>query len=109
MPRSSWCVRGMSRRPVRGGCRHAPGLGVHRRRRAGVAELGPGDYFGEIGLLRKAPRVATVRATTPLRLYRIPGQEFLEILSQGAVRSRTLTRTAQSRLAEFLEPGTVIA
>jgi predicted MFS family arabinose efflux permease len=66
-----------------------------------VAELGPGEYFGEIGLLRQVPRVATVRATTPCRLYRIPGHEFLEILSQGAVRSRTLTRTSQSRLAEL--------
>ncbi len=64
-----------------------------------VAELGPGDYFGEIGLLRQVPRVATVRTMTPCRLYRIPGQEFLDILSQGAVRSRTLTRAAQSRLA----------
>ena len=64
-----------------------------------VAELGPGDYFGEIGLLRQVPRVATVRTLSPCRLYRIPGQEFLEILSRGAVRSRTLTRAAQSRLA----------
>ena len=66
-----------------------------------VAELGPGEYFGEIGLLRQVPRVATVRATTPSRLYRIPGHEFLEIMSQGAVRSRTITRAAQSRLAEL--------
>jgi len=64
-----------------------------------VAELGPGHYFGEIGLLRQVPRVATVRTMTRCRLYRIPGQEFLEIVSQGAVRSRTLTRAAQSRLA----------
>jgi len=71
-----------------------------------VAELGPGDYFGEIGLLRQVPRVATVRTSTRCRLYRIPGQEFLEILSQGAVRSRTMTRAAQSRLAELpTEPG----
>ena len=66
-----------------------------------VADLGPGDYFGEIGLLRQVPRVASVRTKTPCRLYRIPGQEFLEALSQGAVRSRTLTRTAQSRLADL--------
>ena len=67
----------------------------------GVAELGPGDYFGEIGLLREVPRVATVRTTTACRLYRIPGREFLEILSRGALRSRTITRAAQSRLAEL--------
>jgi predicted MFS family arabinose efflux permease len=70
-----------------------------------VAELGPGDYFGEIGLLRGVPRVATVRTLTPCRLYRMPGQEFLDILTQSALRSRTLTRAAQSRLAE-LPPGT---
>lgn len=64
-----------------------------------VNRLGPGDYFGEIGLLRRVPRTATVRAVTACRLFRVPGQEFLDIVSQGAVRSRTLTRTAQSRLA----------
>ncbi len=67
-----------------------------------VAALGPGDFFGEIGLLRQIPRTATVRTVEPSRLYRIPGQEFLDIVSQGAVRSRVLTRAAQSRLAALL-------
>jgi predicted MFS family arabinose efflux permease len=70
-----------------------------------VNELGPGDYFGEVGLLRRIPRTATVQAVTPCRLYRVPGQEFLDIVSQGAVRSRTLTRTTQSRLASVSDPG----
>ena len=33
-----------------------------------VAELGPGDFFGEIGVLEKELRTATVRATSPMRL-----------------------------------------
>ena len=33
-----------------------------------VAELGPGEFFGEMGVLEKAPRNATVVAATPMRL-----------------------------------------
>ena len=33
-----------------------------------VAELGPGDVFGEQGLLEKQARSATVTATAPVRL-----------------------------------------
>ena len=85
--------------------RRKPGLILGHEAVGVIAELGPGDYFGEIGLLRGVPRVATVRTLTPCRLYRMPGQEFLDILTQSALRSRTLTRAAQSRLAE-LPPGT---
>jgi CRP-like cAMP-binding protein len=33
-----------------------------------VATLGPGDFFGEIGVLEKTLRTASVIATTPVRL-----------------------------------------
>ena len=33
-----------------------------------VATLGPGDVFGEVGVVRRDLRNATVRATTPMRL-----------------------------------------
>lgn len=42
-----------------------------------VATLGVGDGFGEIGLLEGRARNATVRTSTPTRLLRIDGQEFL--------------------------------
>lgn len=33
-----------------------------------VAQLGPGDFFGEVGLLDTEKRTATVVATSPMRL-----------------------------------------
>jgi CRP-like cAMP-binding protein len=41
-----------------------------------VATLGPGDVFGEIGVLRKGMRNATVRATTPMRLITLTGWDL---------------------------------
>jgi CRP/FNR family transcriptional regulator, cyclic AMP receptor protein len=37
-----------------------------------VAELGPGDSFGEVALIDRRPRTATVTAKTDLRTYGLP-------------------------------------
>ncbi|MGH9107041.1 MAG: MFS transporter [Acidimicrobiales bacterium] len=63
-----------------------------------LRSLGPGDYFGEIGLLHRIPRTATVTAASPGRLLRIDGPTFLEALSSG-VASPSLLEGAQARLA----------
>ena len=41
-----------------------------------VAELGPGDFFGEMGLLEKTLRNATVTATSPMRLVTLTGWDL---------------------------------
>jgi CRP/FNR family cyclic AMP-dependent transcriptional regulator len=41
-----------------------------------LAELGPGDFFGEMGLLEKTLRNATVTAKTPMRLITLTGWDL---------------------------------
>ena len=44
-----------------------------------LAELGPGDFFGEIGLLEKSLRTATVEATSPMRLITLTGWDLARV------------------------------
>jgi CRP/FNR family transcriptional regulator, cyclic AMP receptor protein len=52
--------------------------GTAEVRRGGehVADLAPGDFFGEIGLLEKDLRTATVVAKSPMRLVTLTGWDM---------------------------------
>ncbi|MGD1033711.1 MAG: MFS transporter [Candidatus Dormibacteria bacterium] len=63
-----------------------------------LATLRAPDYFGEIGLLVRRPRTATVRAATPCTLLRITGTEFLTALTSATPTPGALG-LAQARLA----------
>jgi CRP/FNR family transcriptional regulator, cyclic AMP receptor protein len=44
-----------------------------------LADLGPGDFFGEMGLLEKTLRNATVTAKTPMRLVTLSGWDLRRV------------------------------
>jgi cAMP-dependent protein kinase regulator len=62
---------------------------------ASLADLGPGEFFGEIALLEDVPRTASVVAKTPLRVFRLDRDGF-DGLVAGAFKTGTL-RTAANR------------
>ena len=55
-----------------------------------ITSLGPGDSFGEIALLRRIPRTATVRAVDELRLESLRGDRFLALMT-GSPRGQEAT------------------
>lgn len=63
-----------------------------------VNEMGPEDYFGEIGLLQGVERTATVKAKTAAVVYRISGQDFLDHVRQTSAPPVMLLSAAASRL-----------
>jgi MFS family permease len=63
-----------------------------------IRRMSPPSYFGEIGVLERIPRTATVTATTNARVLRIDGTALLDALTT-APPSSSLMENARSRLA----------
>jgi CRP-like cAMP-binding protein len=63
-----------------------------------LAELGPGDFFGEIGLLVTGRRTASVTATSPIRVPTLFDQDFRRICSEVPAFERVLRDAMSERL-----------
>jgi CRP/FNR family transcriptional regulator, cyclic AMP receptor protein len=57
-----------------------------------LGSLGPGDVFGEIGVLERAQRTASVTASSPMRLIRLTNWDV-----------KRLPRETRDRLAQLVE------
>lgn len=65
-----------------------------------VATLGKGQSFGELALLDRAPRNATVTATTPMTLLVLGQREFAAVLDDVPTLTHKLLQAMAARLRE---------
>ena len=67
---------------------------------ADVARLGRGDVVGEIGLVARRLRTATVTALTDLETLAFPRADFQRLREESPAFDAWVSRTARQRLAE---------
>jgi CRP/FNR family transcriptional regulator, cyclic AMP receptor protein len=70
------------------------------RRGRKVAELGPGQFFGELALLDRAPRNATVVAETPMEVLVLGQREFAALIDEVPGLAHKLLAGIARRLRE---------
>lgn len=70
-----------------------------------INRLKPGDFFGEIALLRAIPRTATIRAVRPTRLLAISRHDFENVIQRYPSIAHTLAETSGLRLLRDRQIG----
>ena len=64
-----------------------------------IAELGPGDFFGEMGVLESGHRTATVVASSPMRLLTLSHWDVKRMERQAPGAVQQLRETIEQRRA----------
>lgn len=65
-----------------------------------VAELGPGDFFGELAFLDGAPRTATVIAQSDIRVIVLGPREMDVIIEQEPIIAKRLLEVMARRVRQ---------
>jgi CRP-like cAMP-binding protein len=80
-----------------------------RRKGRRVRTLGAGAFFGELALLSRAPRSATVTAATAVDLLVITDRDFIELLDRAPELWLKVARALAERLdADDAREGTPV-
>src|SRR4029453_12622387 len=67
-----------------------------------IATLGKGDFLGEISLVTKLPRTATVTTTSPVRALVITDRDFSSLLRRSPAVGQGVLEALGERLAPHL-------
>ena len=78
------------------------------RRGKHVATDTRGEFFGEISLLEKSRRVATVTAKTPLRFFVLTGHDFRHLLDQNPTVERKVLHALARRVMALSDDPAVV-
>jgi CRP-like cAMP-binding protein len=70
-----------------------------------AAKLSTGDHFGELALLDRGPRSATVRALGDARLYVLDDRSFAAVLNEVPALAQKLLAALATRLREAESHG----
>lgn len=70
-----------------------------------VAELGPGDFFGEVAVLREGLRAATVTAETPLRTLVLSDDGLMQLLEAHPRVGINMLREVLARFTDTPAPA----
>jgi predicted acylesterase/phospholipase RssA len=71
-----------------------------------VRDLGRGEVVGELGLINKAPRSATIRSTRDTSLARLAGRDFLDLTAAFPDLAIGVANTLLERSAHPAQPTT---
>lgn len=77
------------------------GTAAVKRNRRKVAQLGPGEYFGELALFDHGPRTASVVAETPMRVLVLSARDFASVLDEVPSLTHKLLATLATRIREL--------
>ena len=66
-----------------------------------LANLGPGDFFGERGMMTGEPRAATVTALSDVECYRLDKEAFREVLKQRPEIAENISEILARRRVEL--------
>jgi CRP/FNR family transcriptional regulator, cyclic AMP receptor protein len=70
-----------------------------------LAELGPGDFFGEMGLIGKAPRNASVIARSPVTAVVMTGSAFRQIDRELPGVAKQIRKAIDERNRQLMPVG----